>query len=394
MYDAEHALLVSENPAEFERLIGDESRRAACLKFREWWTGILADADPLRAEGANKARRDSAREAHANDLFRKAPVGATAVTQGTALIEGNGAPDTVIASIMTALGAERASDGQRLILTLNLARLGGQSEEDFVKSPASLRHLFLRADLPLSASDASTSAGTTTSTTPSTGEVARFNLTLGSSLLDDTDTRTPTNDECYRLVDMYAPLSGRDTAARAAEVLASRKALYDTCANAAAHKHRLAWRGYLGLSTDTGGTGNTDLEIAAFALLWSPLPWMRTNAFYRHQFEPDKTDAVGVGLSLGRNLGGRLKSGTDAWARMDLDVVALAARNSANERWGWQVRVAPAIAAKLFGPTTLRVSLGPRIVGRELGDGVDMLASAVLAYDADTLLDSIVTSGK
>jgi hypothetical protein len=79
---------------------------------------------------------------------------------------------------------------------------------------------------------------------------------------------------------------------------------------------------------------------------------------------------------------------------MDLDVVALAARNSANERWGWQVRVAPAIAAKLFGPTTLRVSLGPRIVGRELGDGVDMLASAVLAYDADTLLDSIVTSGK
>jgi hypothetical protein len=56
----------------------------------------------------------------------------------------------------------------------------------------------------------------------------------------------------------------------------------------------------------------------------------------------------------------------------------------------WEMRIAPTLRGKLLGNSIGTVALGPRILGSHL-DSPGVLATVALTYDADTLVNSLLT---
>jgi hypothetical protein len=383
------------SPDDFERRVKTEGWREACAEVARQVYGQSPAKGPIELAPEMAGERE---RAHAKDILRKASALATGLSNGNGLVERPGAPDKVIVSVMSALGAERSSNGTQAVMTLNLASTIWPNDEERLKQSPLVRNLFLRAQLPLdTAKGGETATGTTTSTTaePSTAsEVSRFSMILGGSFEDDSDQRLPSNDACNFAILAYLPLpeSDKDNESLANE----RKPYYSICNGIAANRRRISWRAGLGFLTEPGmaagttpaATGQrTRTELFAGTAVYAPLSNMFFNLLYQHLFIPTPTNTLGVGMSLAGNVGGE-SSGVDAWARMGLDTLMLFTREH-DDPWQWQWRVALTTQARLSDNTITTVSLGPRFLGGTSDPG--FLASIALSYDADNLIQPLLT---
>lgn len=368
------------SPADFQKFLADEKRRAACSAVTKADLAKTLESARLVAAKAEAAAEDD----HVKDLMRKSSNMATALTDANALIENPGAPDAVTFSVMTALGAAKETSGTQTILTLNLATAFVPKERLLVL-PAAVRNLFVRAQLPLSkTTDETIGAGTSNPTDVETS-ARRFQFILGTSVVDDSDTRLETNESCYLAAFDYLPYSRTEEQEANRESL--RKTLFDVCANVAAHEQRLALRAGIGLITrGSGEEAKTNTELAAAALVWGPTPWLYFNALYQRLLEPTKVHTFGAGVSLGLNVGGA-SSGTHAWARLALNALWIFSIPDADNKLKLEGRLAPAVQFKLADAIT-SFSVGPTFVG---GGNTGVLASLAVTYDADRLIAPLLT---
>lgn len=393
---AEPVLKPAATSAEaFETLARDPVRRQACGALIDDLVALFA-TDPAGASPKAVAREvDRKRaEARAGDLFRKAGTVAAAAVAGNALTEVAGSPDKIVMSLMTGLGAEENSDGTNLVMTANLAALFFESEADRLKKPAWVRGLFLRAVLPLEKTAADPVTGDGDAATPAPAG-SRMALQLGGSLLDASDPRLPEHRDCYRAALAYIPVYGSQ--ARAATDREERLTYVDVCHKLAAAKQRLSWRAGVSLLTEPtaamagGAAGSrTRVELYSAAVVWAPSSWAYTNWIYQSLRIPTRADSFGLGVSVGRNVGGSV-SGIDAWARMGLDMLGFAqrlAKAGGGDDWRWQARLAVTLRGRVSDGAFTTVSIGPRILGDGSGD-VDLLSTVSLSYDVDHLFTDI-----
>jgi hypothetical protein len=230
----------------------------------------------LAAFGANAAKAKEKEDekqataertaAHRADLLRKAESVVSGAFSGNGFNEQPGSPDKIVFSLMGALGADSRTNGSQLVMTLNLANLYAPTEKQRLALNATMRNLMLRANLPLSASENTPTAGSATptdtdaATAASKEDVSRFSVVLGSSLADDTDQRLSVHDKCYSAVLAYRPVPDVLDETDMAE---ERKDYYDICNRRAAHATRLAWRAGLSFLTPSGSeAGDTKVELA------------------------------------------------------------------------------------------------------------------------------------
>ena len=222
----------------------------------------------------------------------------------------------------------------------------------------------------------------------SSTEVSRFSLLAGGSFLDESDTRLPGEQDCYKLVVAYVPFP--QTVGEAAARSEERKQYYDVCARITANKTRLAWRAGMGFYTPNDETTpKTRPELAVGAIVWGPYSWLYLNLIYQGILKPDRIDNVGAGFSFAGNVDGT-RSGVDATLRVGLDYLFLLNYVHADSSTDWEMRIAPTIRGKLFGNSIGTLAVGPRFLGSNL-DSPGLMATLALSYDADVLVDSLLT---
>lgn len=387
--------ITARKVTEFESYLENTSQRKACDRLRAAYIAYGASAPKAAARDEDSATKAAVR-ARAQDILRKAAPLTSALGSGNGFLEGGGAPDRAIFSLLTALGADQATNGTSAVMTLGLANLFGWTDEERLSKPAAARNLFLRSTLPLSATKPDPIAGAPADT-PSGGStpasVTRMSFVLGTSLLDDTDPRLgkkksadgqgdkDANMECYRSVVHYfwTATTEVDESSRAED----RAPFFDECNRRAAEKQRVAVRAGVGLLVEDQ---KTKVETAGAALVWAPTSWLYFNGLYQRLFLPSPRHSFGGGLSFGCNLGGQ-KSGVDAWTRLGLDALVLGVLED-GKSVETEVRLMINTKFKL-GDNVLTVGIGPRM----LGDGLSSpgaLASVGLSYDADDLIGPLL----
>jgi hypothetical protein len=245
--------------------------------------------------------------------------------------------------------------------------------------------------LPLEESDANAMAPPEM---PASTPGKRLTLQLGGSLVDDSDPRLPTHDDCYLAALGYVPNSGRVAAAN--DGAQERIAYYDVCHKLAAARQRLAWRFGVGLLSEgppsvagampTTSAGKTRVELYAGAVIWAPSTWVTTNLIYQHLRLPSVVDTFGGGFATGRNVGGP-SSGVNAWGRIGLDVLGFVQRAKATGDSTWQARIGATFRGRIAGGAFTTISIGPRIFGSS--SDVDLLSTVSLSYDVDQLFADI-----
>lgn len=378
---------------QFEAIAKNQTRRNACRALRQSERTQLVKAEGARAAslrsatlGAEVSTQPSVD--HASDTLRKSQGTASATTTTTSLIENPGSPDKLAFSVLSALGADSKTTGTQTVLNLSLSSLLWPSETERLAQPAWGRNLFVRGAFPLSATDKVPQTGAGAASAGSSVQVSRFSLLLGGSLLDETDTRLPSARECYELAAAYVPFP--QTSDEAASRTEERKQLYDVCAHLAAQKTRLGWRGGLGFYTPNDvDTPKTRPELAVGAIVWGPTSWLYLNFLYQGIIEPNRIDNMGVGFSLAGNADAT-RSGVNALARVGLDFIFMLNYQHADRTTDWEMRIAPTVRGKLFGNSIGTLAAGPRFLGGHV-DSPGVLATLALSYDADTLVDSLLT---
>jgi len=213
--------------------------------------------------------------------------------------------------------------------------------------------------------------------------VTRFNFVLGTSLFDETDPRLETPQQCFTSVVEYLPIAATDEAEQGVKPF--REALFDGCAHEAAQAQRLALRGALGLVTDEDQQ-KTNVELAAGAIVWGPTPYLYFNGIFQHVFRPNVVDTVGVGMSAGTNASASA-SGVDAWGRISLDAFWLLSRVDGS--WVMEGRLVPTAQFRM-GDSIASLGVGPRLLGGD-NDGVSLIATFAVTYDADALINPLLT---
>ena len=370
----------TRSEANFEALLRDQDRRVICLRVQSKLTGAYAG-------GVGEESKDAAARAHQSDTLRKSQGTASATTTTSSLIENPGSPDKVAYSILTALGADSKTTGTQSILNLNVSSLLWPTDEKRLKQPVWQRNLFIRGAFPLTTTDKVPQTGAGAASAGSPTEVSRFSLLAGGSFMDESDTRLPSEQDCYKLVLAYVPFpqTREEAAARSEE----RRQYYDVCARITANKTRLAWRGGMGFYTPNNQTTpKTRPELAVGALVWGPSSHLYLNFVYQGILRPDRVDNFGAGFSFAGNVDGA-KSGVDATLRVGLDYLFLFNYAHTDKATDWEMRIDPTIRGKLFGNSIGTVAVGPRFLGSKL-DSPGLMATLALSYDADTLVDSLL----
>lgn len=374
----------TRSEADFEALLEDQARRTVCLRLQTKLNNAYGGdvAQRQKAEAINAAASD-----HQTDILRKSQGTASATTTTSSLIENPGSPDKAAYSILTALGADSKTTGTQTILNLNLSSLVWRTDAERLRQPVWQRNLFLRGAFPLSTTDKVPQTGAGATSAGSSTEVSRFSLLVGGSLLDESDTRLPSEQDCYKLVTAYVPFP--QTHAEASSRSKERKRYYDLCAHIAANKTRLAWRAGMGFYTPNDEAApKTRPELAVGAIVWGPYSWLYLNFLYQGIVRPDRVDNLGAGFSFAGNVDGT-RSGVDATLRVGLEYLFLFNYAHANDSTDWEMRIAPTLRGKLFGNTIGTLAVGPRFLGSKL-DSPGLLATLALSYDADVLVDSLL----
>jgi hypothetical protein len=376
----EKVVFASKSPAGFEKYLESPAQQAACKRLLV--ASLVAGTDTEVVPDRNAEIEQSRRKAHATDLLRKASTTLTGMITGNGQAESPGSPDALAVALMTALGADRETSGSHVVMTLNLAALAAPKTEQRLKLAAPLRNLFLRLSAPLE----STEAALADADPDAVSSVRRISAVLGTSLLDSTDPRLAENQPCYEQVLDYLPpattLKGEESRRR------DRETYFDICHRRAAWKQRVAIRGGVSVFTsDDARSPETRAELLAGALVYAPVPWLYTNLIYQRVLEPGEAHVMGGGFSLAGNVGGP-DSGVAAWGRFGIDTLFLMAKADQASDWDWEWRIVPTIRAKL-GDNVTQLGIGPRIV--ESGD-TGLFATLALTYDADNLIDPLVSS--
>jgi hypothetical protein len=377
------------SPADFEVFSRDAPRRTKCAALIEEYYAIYA---PEKGKVAAREATDQAAADHSTDVLRKALTLVTGITSGNSTVENPGSPDHVVFSVMSGLGAEKRTNGNQLVLTLNLASLFVPADKSRLELSPFMRNIFVRAMVPLGATDSvlsatGASADPTKSSAATAGDAGRFSMMLGGSLFDESDTRLPSSLECYGAVITYKPLL---EAASNSDARRERFAYYDICARIVANKSRLAWRTALGFITDKQGSADakTRAELAAAALVWAPTSQIYFNAFFQRAFAPTTASTLGAGFSLAGNAGG-VASGVNAWGRIGVDTIFTISQ--INDAWHWQARIAPTFRARIADSAIATFSIGPKIVGDDVSHP-ELLSTVALTYDADALIEQFLTT--
>jgi hypothetical protein len=375
---------------DFQAYKKDSDRQSLCSTFSNALYGKTEDT-----AGAAVAAQAVAEQAHATDTLRRSSNLSTALSTAAGVIEKPGAPDAVAASIMTSLGADRTTNGSQAVFTLNIASLVEPSTSR-LKSSAAWRNLFLRASMPLDstegenlapaarqAEEAAEPADPAAPTATPAADVTRFSFVLGTSLIDDSDTRLEENRQCFERVVTYLPVGSTEGGESRSKGL--RKVFFDECAHAAAKAQRLALRVGVALATDETEQ-KTHVELAAAAIVWGPTPYLYLNGIYQHVYRPNVVDTVGAGFSLGTNASSSA-SGVDAWGRISLDAFWLVSR--VDDQWVMEGRIVPTAQFRL-GDAIASLGVGPRLIGGD-SKGASLLATLALTYDADRLINPLLT---
>ncbi|HMI89185.1 MAG TPA: hypothetical protein VK550_34135 [Polyangiaceae bacterium] len=347
---------------------------------------MFGTAGGARVKAEDNEAKAARIEAHATDLMRKGQNLVSGALSGNGFAEQAGSPDKLVFSLMSALGADSRTNGTQLVMTLNLASLWAKTEADRLREAVTFRNMTLRATLPLSASE-STAPTTEAIAKPTGGDVSRFSMVLGTSLLDETDTRLPSNDDCYETLLALVPFRQREQGDTI-----DRRDYFDICHRRAAYKQRVSLRlaaGFVNSAGEQPTSKNTRLELAALAVVWAPKPWFYANAFGQLVRLPSQLQVYGLGFSFGRNFG-KHDSGVDAWLRLGLDVLGIAAytpkSDGAPSSTATEIRLTPNVRARVLGSGILVLGVGPRFLGSD-PEHPALLASLALTYDADQLID-------
>jgi len=384
----DQALLAkSPDPGSFEALarqaLVKKDAGQACVDFRQQWNK-LSGAPP---DEVVKQKREAALapwRARASDVLRKASPLSGSLLTGSGLAELPGAPDKVIFSLMTALGADSQTSGSNAVMTLNLASLFVPDQAARLKLGPLVRNVFLRATLPLS----STNQGSAIVAATATDEprVSRFSIVLGGSLLDDADPRL--FGRCYQVALAYAPFRGIDDPVKAAADVDRRRDYYDVCNRLIANQQRVAWRAGVRYQTTIEATPKTRAEVYAGALVWAPDSHLNINVLYQRVKLPDAYHLYGGGISVAGNVGGAA-SGVDSWARIGIDLLVLGKHTDDPKSDDWEARITPTVRARVLDNSIVTLSLGPRFFGGHIDDP-DLVAQVALVQDVDTLFDPLL----
>jgi hypothetical protein len=180
----------SRSEADFEALLRDIPRRAACQRlYRAELAAFAGDDAPSKAAKSDATAAAEAGWAdHATDILRKALGTSSAATTTTPIAENPGSPDRVSYAILTALGADAKTTGTQAVLTLNLSSLFWSKDEERLKQEAWKRNVFVRGAFPLTTTKLVPETGAGASSGDAAPEISRFSILLGGSLLDETDT--------------------------------------------------------------------------------------------------------------------------------------------------------------------------------------------------------------
>lgn len=378
-----------QSPIDFETRLKDTAWLDACSKLKEAALsgGVLTEKDA--AEEAKNTRK-MADDARATDVLRKAPSTPSALGTGSGYIETGGAPDRMTYSLFSALGADQKTTGTQMLLTLNLGQLWND-KDSFLKQPALVRNLFVRASVPLAATkDVSLADPSTGATTPATTDpdsVSRMSFVLGTSLLDSTDPRLDDHKECYKIANLYDAMELHVEGAEKSGSQERAADYVDVCNRVAANRQRLALRGGIGLLTKAE---DTQVEYLAGALVWAPTSWLYFNGLYQRLFLPTKLHQFGGGISTSFNVTDDVSdSGVSAWARIGLDVLVLGVNDEEKGTTDVEVRTQFTTRFRLVNTGILTFGIGPKVVGSQI-QNPGLLASVGLTYDADTLIDSFM----
>jgi hypothetical protein len=410
------------NEALLLSVLESPARTRACLEYREAILKSFREVDAKAASNgelaAARAQETDRERAHFDDVLRKAaPLFGTLVSS-SGRAERPGAPDTIAAAIMTAAGADRASDGTNLLFTFNLAgllsSLAAREPGARTTSPAYGRHLFFQLGLPLGGAEAgissSPSAAQSSAAAPSTnalgglGSLQRsspVSMVLGGSLLDDSDPRLSSNDECYRVVDALTPRSAVFEPAAMQAALESRKPLYRACHEFVANRHRLAWRVAARLEgaataasvSVSASAQTTRLELVGASVVWAPVSSFTLSPFLRRTFMPVSAYEVGLAVSVGKNLWNRM-AGAKAFCRVAIDAVVVyderLARSEDRSPGRLRLQLVPSVSFPLVGDAVVSLAVGPTIDWSR-ADAVGLLASAALSYDIDRVAAALLS---
>jgi len=397
------ALAVTENsarsPANFRAAVKDAKRRAACLRYTTAVNAAFNSTSAAKNAPDANEEQTARVKARIEDTIGKTTDVASAVTGSSSALEQPGAPERVVYTVMSALGADSKTTGSQLLMTLNLASIGSSDSAKPVDN-VFLRNLFLRVGLPLQ-SGSSTSQAAAVATTPSsamsgsatpatTPEVKRLSFVLGGSLADASDPRLATHDECFDFVKAYVPLALNETESKAR--VAERQLYYGSCAQIAANRDRLAWRAGLGLvTTKDADRETTKPEVIAGALVYGPSDWVLFNAIGQRLLEPYVVNTVGGGVSLNIDAGGETPG--SQWGRLSLDAIGLAEFRPRDASAGvassksWEARLSVTGSGKVATGGVAQFSIGPRILSS--GD-VGLFSTVALTYDADQLINQLL----
>ncbi len=379
---AQHS--AKRSPVDFEAKVDNTAWMDACsgLRSRQLKAGVLSSAD------ASENAESAAKAARATDVLRKAASVPSVVGGGGGFLETGGAPDRVVYSLFSALGADQKTNGTQMLMTLNLGQVwpGNTPIED---QPAWIRNLFVRATVPLTATKEVPVGGGETSEAASgtPPNVSRMSFVVGTSLSDNTDPRVAANRPCYLSVLSYAPFP-QSTTEGDTSAEDERKDYFDVCNRRAANRHRLALRLGVGLVVNDDDAQTTDVEYLSGVAVWAPASWVYVNALYQRLLLPTPRHLFGGGVSTSFNVAGS-SSGVDSWARLGLDLLVLGVRDDATRTTDIETRLTATARLKLPESSIITFGIGPRLLGSALEDP-GILASVGLSYDADLLLEPLL----
>jgi hypothetical protein len=383
------ALATAENtnrsPADFRKAVRDPARRSACRSYAAALNRALSRQDVSPQES-----QDAAVKARVDDTIGKTTGLSSALTGASSVVEQPGAPDRIVYTVMSALGADSKTTGTQLLMTLNLASIGAADSTRPVASTA-LRNLFLRVGLPLRSTSGQTQAAGAMLATPGANpNVTRMTFVLGGSLLDSSDPRLADHAECFDFARSYAPLAlnEKESASRSAE----RQLYYGSCAQIAANRDRLAWRTGVGVyTTQQGDQQKTTPEILAGALVYGPSDWLMFNLIGQRLLEPHIVNTLGAGVALNIDAGGQTPG--SQWGRLSLETLVMVEMTQhdpsagISSSTGWEARTSISAYGKILTGGIGQVSIGPRILST---GHVGLFATVALTYDADHLINDLL----
>ena len=393
-----HALVSVENaarsPKDFRKAVSDPERVKACNDYRAAFNIAVRSQQAALEPSADteQAQIQAATvKARLEDTLGKTTATTSAVAGSSNLLEQPGAPERIVYTVMSALGADSETTGTQLLMTLNLASSLASSDAKPVESPF-LRNLFVRVGLPLEVTEGQSQADDPENAPETdTPDVSRMSFVVGGSLLDDSDPRLHTDDKCFKFVKAYIPptLDEEESQNRVRE----RQLYYASCAQIVANRQRLAWRAGLGiLTTKEESHQRTKPEVMAAALVYGPTDWLLFNAIGQRFLQPYKVNTVGGGFSAILDAGGDQPGGQ--WGRLSIDALGFAQFREKDEAAGisrskeWEARLAITGSGKIVSGGVAQFSVGPRIFSS--GD-VGLFTTVALTYDADNLIHSLLT---